>query len=82
MVPYNGSLAFYPYNDLNKMPENDDTIDSNSTIKVKLRDDFEFDLNKLSYNGFLDGPTFENASEASKQFTWKWFKLWCPILDR
>ena len=69
--------------DLNRLIEEDDTIDPNSANKVKLRHgDFEFDLNKLPYNGFLDGPTFENASEASKNFTWKWLKMWCLILDR
>ena len=30
----------------------------------------------------VDKSFYLYASEASKNFTWKWLKFWCPILDR
>ena len=67
--------------DLNKLPEeasmmpNIKAIGDHSGGKVSLRsDDYDIDLNRLPYNDYLNGPTFEDMFEEEKQLRWKLMK--------
>ena len=64
------------------MTPNIKAIGDHSGNKVSLRsDDYDIDLNRLPYNDYLNGPTFENMSEEEKQIRSKLMKGWCPIFD-
>ena len=56
--------------DLNKLPEEASMtpkikeVGDHSGDKVSLRsDNYDIDLNRLPYNGYLNGPTFEDIFE-------------------
>ena len=58
-------------------------VGDHSGSKVSLRSDhYDIDLNRLPYNGYLNGPTFEHLSEKEKQIRWKLMKGRCPIFDQ
>ena len=75
--------------DLNKPPEealmtpNTKEVGDHSGSKVSLRSDhYDIDLNRLPYNGYLNGPTFEDLSEEEKQIRWMIMKTRFPIFDQ
>ena len=75
--------------DLNKPPEeasmtpNIKEVGDHSGGKVSLRsDNYDIDLNRLPYNGYLNGPTFEHLSEEEKQIRWMIMKARFPIFDK
>ena len=45
-------------------------------------DHYDIDLNRLPYNDYLNGPTFEHLSEEEKQIRWMIMKARFPIFDK
>ena len=75
--------------DLNELPEEASMtpkikeVGDHSGGKVSLRsDNYDIDLNRLPYNGYLNGPTFEHLSEEEKQIRWMIMKARFPIFDK
>ena len=58
-------------------------VGDHSGGKVSLRSNlYDIDLNRLPYNGYLNGPTFEHLSEEEKQIRWMIMKTRFPIFDK